>query len=61
MRTITDNSPEVAAILAGSHLPTSTTDAEQCAWLVEDAVRAASTVEEREHLYRLAARYWEQA
>ena len=61
MRMLSDNSTEVAAVLAGSYIPTGADDAERCAWMVEDAIQPASTVEERERLYRLAAGYWEQA
>jgi hypothetical protein len=61
MRSINEaQSIEVAAILAGRYIPASAADAERCAWIAEDAVQSATTIDERERLYRLAAFYWEQ-
>jgi hypothetical protein len=62
MRIIDVTEPtDVAAILAGSYIPASAADAERCGRIAEDAVVLATTIDERERLYRLAAFYWEQA
>ncbi len=49
------DSIEVAAILAGTYVPSNVGAAERCARMVEEAVQAAPRVEERERLYTLAA------